>query len=56
MEGLSCSRDDVLDLIEEICRIREYANLPQPKGIPSPVQPQAALPELPWDQEPPFNH
>ena len=61
MEGLNCSRDDALDLIEEICRLREFANLPPPADIPSPVQPTAfsilSTPEapIPWDEEFPGN-
>lgn len=59
MEGLQCSRDDVLDLIDEICRLREFASLPPPKDIPSPVQPLPVWmrqePELPWDGEFPGN-
>lgn len=59
MEGLTCSRDDILDLIEEICRLREYASLPPLKAIPSPVQPEVRWlrqeSALPWDDEFPGN-
>lgn len=55
MEGLNCSRDDVLDLIEEVCRLREMANLPPPAEIPSPVQPLPALIRMNWDDEFPGN-
>lgn len=36
MEGAQISRDDVLDIIDEICVLRELANLPPPP-IPTPA-------------------
>ena len=36
MEGNSIGREDVLDVIDEVCRLRELANLPPPP-IPTPA-------------------
>lgn len=62
MEGLNATNDDVLDLIEEICRLREIANLAPLDHIPTPANP-AAIPlqaheilfPCPWDEEFPGN-
>lgn len=36
MEGSQITKDDVLDVIDEVCRLREVANLPPPP-IPTPA-------------------
>lgn len=36
MEGAQIAKDDVLDVIDEVCRLRELANLPSPP-IPTPA-------------------
>lgn len=36
MEGAQITKDDVLDVIDEVCRLRELANLPPPP-IPTPA-------------------
>ena len=36
MEGADIARNDVLDVIDEVCRLRELANLPPPP-IPTPA-------------------
>lgn len=36
MEGSQIANDDVLDVIDEVCRLREIASLPPPP-IPTPV-------------------
>ena len=52
MEGLLATRDDVLDLIEEICRLRQQATTTSPQEFSILRTPNAALP---WDDEFPGN-
>lgn len=59
MEGLNCSRDDVLDLIDEIKFLRitldmSYPQLPPPRPFPAVVLDSGLMPD-PWAEELPGN-
>lgn len=58
MEGLSCSRDDVLDLIDEIKYLRITLDWTYPEIPPRPAMPVVLDGQLfpdPWAEEFPGN-